>query len=354
MFQRLSIAMFFIFASLCLTAPAQQSAPSLPAGAAQASPAAPPSGGSNLVVVRVSGEPITEKQVLSAIELLETRAALIKPEQKAQRNLLLFKDAVDNLVTMTALKNEAKRLNITVDPAKIDQQMQQVAKRYPSPEEFQKALAGQGLTEADARKSLEETFSVQQLLDLEVKEVPVTDEEARKFYDANLNRFAHPEQAHVAQIFLKSDPNSTPEQKAELKKKAEEIRAEIESGKIAFKDAVAKYSQDTPNAPKDGDVGFVSRSQIQIKPLEEAIFATIPGSMAPVVEGPQGYHLVKVIAIRAAGTQPFDEVKSTILQGLSQEGRRRASQKYMDDIRAKAVVETFMTAEEFDKRHPVQ
>jgi peptidyl-prolyl cis-trans isomerase C len=360
MYRKSALTLIFLFAALCFVLSAQEKPSSTPAAPAAkpADPAAPaqpaPSSAAdsspNLVVARVSGEPITERQVLSAMEVL-SKQTVIKPEQQSQRNTILFKGALDNLVTVTILKSEARKQSITVDKARVDQQMQVFASQYPSKEEFEKAMARQGVNEAELRKNVEETWSVQALLDSAVKNVPaVSDAEIQKIYESN--PFAAPERAHVAQIFLKFEPNITAEQKAEVKKRLEGIRADIESKKLTFADAVAKYSQD-PNAPKSGDVGFVSREQITIKPLQEAIFGTAPGSLAPVVESPQGCHLVSVIEIKPAGKATLDEAKPQIKEELEQLAKQRAVRTYMDELKSKTTVENFMTAEEFDKRHPM-
>jgi parvulin-like peptidyl-prolyl isomerase len=322
-----------------------------PAAHSQSSSAAAAESSTNLVIARVSGEPITEKQILSAIEVL-AKQTVIKPDQKKQRNTILFKGALDNLVTVAILKSEAKKQNITVDKAKVDQQMQVFASQYPSRLEFEKAMARQGLNEAEVRKNVEETYSVQALIDTAVKNAPpVSDADVQKFYDSNT--LSAPERAHVAQLFLKFEENGTPEQKAELKKRLEAIRADIDSKKVTFAEAVAKYSQD-PNSPKDGDVGIVARSQIAIKPLEEAIFGTAPGNMTPVVEGPQGLHLINVIEIKPAGKASLEEAKAQIRQQLEQIAKQKAMRSYVDELKSKATVENFMTADEFDKRHPAQ
>jgi parvulin-like peptidyl-prolyl isomerase len=280
-----------------------------------------------------------------------SKQTVIKPEQQSQRTAILFKGALDNLVTVTILKSEARKQSITVDKARIDQQMQIFANQYPSREEFEKAMARQGVNEAEVRKNIEETWGVQALLDSAVKNyAAVSDAEIQKVYDNN--PFALPERAHVAQIFLKFEPGSTPEQKAEVKKRLEGIRADIESKKITFADAVAKHSQD-PNPPKGGDVGFVVREQIEIMPLKEAIFAAAPGSLTPVIEGPQGCHLVSVIEIRSAGKATLEEAKPQIKEQLEQIAKQRAMRTYVDELKSKATVENFMTAEEFSKRHPM-
>jgi peptidyl-prolyl cis-trans isomerase C len=334
------------FAVLCYAIPAQENKPadSKDATAVQNS-------GSDLVVARVSGEPITEKQVMSAIEQMAKRPML--PDQAKQRNTLLFKEALDNLAAIALLKNEARQLNLKVDREKLDQQMQAISKRFPSPEEFQKALTAQGMTESDLRKNVEESMTLQLVIDNASKDAPAaTDAEIQKFYDDNADKFQNPEQVHAAHILLRVDPKANPEQKAEVKKKLEDIRADIEANKISFSDAAAKYSEDRSNASKGGDLGFFRKGQM-VKPFEDTAFATQPGTLSQVIETQFGFHIVKVIEKKPAGKQTLEEVKPIIKLGLDQINKQKVAQKHLEDLKAKATIETFMTAEEFGKRHPV-
>jgi peptidyl-prolyl cis-trans isomerase C len=343
------VYLVFMFAVLCWPASARQDKPATPA---QEQPAAD-TAASDLVVARVAGEPITEKQVLSAINTL-AKQKVLPPDKQKERISIFFKDAVDNLVTVAILKGQVKEQNITADPAKVDQQIQQFSKQFPSQADFQKIMASQGVTEADLRKSVEERLTVQQVLDQATKDVPgATDEEISKFYEVNPTKFNAPEQLHASHILLRLDPKSTPEQKDEVKKKIEGIRADIESKAITFAEAAEKYSEDPSNAKKGGDLGFFSRGQM-VKPFEEAAFATKPGTLSPVVETQFGYHIIQVAELKPAGKVSLEEAKPAIKQYLDQSAKQRAAQKYMSELRAKASVETFMTLEEFSKRHPSQ
>jgi parvulin-like peptidyl-prolyl isomerase len=351
-----SIAVTIVFGSLCLTASAQEKAPAAPAASPSATTATPASTQqeSNVVVLRVSGEPITEKQVLSAMEALASQNVPMTPEQQKQRRTVLFKGALDNLITSILLKNEAKKQNVTVDKAKIDQQFQQIASQYPSQEAFQKTMARLNMTEADVRKNIEESMSMQAVIDLAVKDVPAaSDADIQKFYDSNPDKFAVQAQAHVAQIFLKIEPTSTLEQKAEIKKKLEDIRADIESKKITFADAAAKFSQDSASASKGGDLGYLSRNE-NIKSLEDIIFATPQGGMTTVMEAQNGFYLLQVIELKPEEKVSPEAAKPQIKQYLDKSAKQRALRNHVDDLKSKAVIETFMTAEEFDKRHPAQ
>jgi len=241
---------------------------------------------------------------------------------------------------------------VTIDKAKIDQQLQQLSQRYASAEEFQKAMAAQSLTESDLRRNIEESISLQEVIDRAVKDVPgATDAEIEKFYNDNPDKFAMPERVRAAHILLRVDAKSTPEQKAEIKKKLEGIRADIESKAITFGDAAAKYSQDPSNAQKGGDLGLFSRGQM-VKPFEDAAFATKPGTLSPIVETQFGYHIIQVIESKPAGKASLEEAKPPIKQYLDQVAKQKALQKYVDELKAKATIEPFMTQEEFIKRHP--
>jgi peptidyl-prolyl cis-trans isomerase C len=334
------------FAVLCNVASAQQDEPA-------ASPSKPDAAdeGANLVVARVSGEPITEKQILSAVALIAKQKTL-PPDRLKDRNSLLFKDALDSLVMVAILRGEVRHQNIKVDATRVDQQVQQISKQFPSQAEFQKAMAGQGITETELRNSIEDRMSLQQLMDQTTKDVPgATDEEVTKFYNENPNRFMTPEQVRAAHILLTVDAKSTPEQKADIKKKLEGIRAEIESNAITFTEAAAKYSQDPSNAQKGGDLGLFPRGRM-VKPFEEVAFGTKPGTISPVIETQFGYHILQVHELKPAGKRSLEEVKPSIRQYLDQQTRQKAFQKYTEELKAKTTIETYMTAEEFAKRHP--
>jgi peptidyl-prolyl cis-trans isomerase C len=330
---------------LCSTAWGQQSQ----------TPAAAPvlkDAGNDLVVAKVSGEPITEQQVVSAIDQM-SRQKQLSLNQMMQRNSLLFQEALDSLVSLTLLKSETIKQNVVADPARVEQQMQELARRFASKEEFEKAMAKQGTNEKEVRESLEERLRLQQMVETITKDAAVGDVEIQKFYNENPDKFDVPEKVHACHLLLAVPSGSTPEQREEVKKKLEGIRTDIENQKITFADAAAKYSQDSSNAKKGGDLGFFPRGRM-VRLFEEAAFATKPGTISPVVETEYGYHIIQVLEAKPAYRAPLEEAKPAIKQYLDQNAKQSLLDKYLADLKAKAAVETFMTQEEFSKRHPAK
>jgi len=346
MMQRNLACVLVLGLAFCFAAPAQD----------QTSPPAtpPPSAApaeSHLVVVKVQGEPISEKSVLSAIQQI-SKQKIVPQNPEQSRGMLLFQGAVDNLVISALLKREAKQQNLIADKAKLDEQMQAFEKQFASREEFLKALVSQKVTEEELRRSVEENLRVQQLMDQAVKDAPeATEEEILKFYENNTKAITRPERVHAAHILLMANKDATPEQKAEIRKKIEGIRADIEAGRISFEEAAAKYSEDKGNASQGGDLGYFTRGRM-VKPFEDAAFAAQPGALTPVVETSFGYHIIRVIDHKPTDVMPLEEARPKIKQLLDQTNKRKLGQQYVNALKAKATIETFMTAEEFLKRNP--
>jgi peptidyl-prolyl cis-trans isomerase C len=305
---------------------------------------------SNIVVARVQGALITENQVLQMIEQLTSELEL-SAQQTREKTALYYKDALESLIGIALLKAEGKEKAIVIDKSKVDETYKSVASSFSSAEEFNKTLKEQKMTESDLRQQLEENLAYQETVDQATKDVPKTSEDdIKKFYDGNQEYFKVPEQVRAAHILLSIDAKSTVAQKAETKKKLESLRADIESSRITFEEAAAKYSNDEGTAKKGGDLGFFSKGQM-VKAFEETAFATKPGTYAPIVETLYGYHLIKVLETKPAGIAPLDEAKASIRSFLERKAKQEALIKHVEDLKGKAKVEVLMTEAQWKARH---
>ena len=320
-----------------------------PAKAPEAGKNVSPESAADLVVARVSGVPITEKDVLVTINEIARRENMTL-EQSQQRNSMLFDRAVDNLINISLLRTRTREMNITISDAEVNAQLQQAAQRFSTPEAFKKALADQGVTEADLRKNISESMLVQKVVEEASRgAAPVTEAVIEKFYADNPERFALPERVRMAHILLQIPPNATAAQKEEIRKKLEGIRVEIAAEIITFAEAAEKYSQDANTAEKGGEMGVVSRDNLP-KPFADAVFKAKPGMVSVPLESQSGYHVLKVLDLMPAGQAALEDVKNTLRQALEQNAQQSARQKFIEELRSKASIEYFMTSEEFAKR----
>jgi peptidyl-prolyl cis-trans isomerase C len=318
-----------------------------------AAPAAPVVVATDDVVARVLGEAITEKQLLNLIaQIANNQNPQLTPEQMQQKNNTFYYEALDTMIGGILLKNEGREKGMVVDRTKLEEAMKAVKANFANEEAYQKALAAQGIKDEDLRKSVEDRMLIQLVLAENNKSLPpASDAEIQKFYDENPKYFEQPEQVHAAMVFLKVNADATPEQKAEIKKKLEDIRAEIEGKKITFAEAAGKYSDDKKTSAAGGDIGLFKRGEM-LDSLEKVAFTTKQGMMTPVVETRFGYHLLSVLEIKPLRTAPLDaNIKANIKNYLDQKASQDATASHIKELRGKAKIEILMTGEEWSKRH---
>ena len=310
-----------------------------------------PKTASDLVVVRVSGEPITEKQVQDAINEIAWEQETLTIEQARMRNSLFFSGAVENLITLSLLKARMLEMNVTVEEADVDVRLQQLSQRFPTPEVFQESLAAQGMTEDTLRNNQRENLRLQKILDEASKNAAsVTDEDVEAFYANNPERFATKDRAHVAHILLKIPPDVTATQKEEIRKKLEAIRVDIEAEIITFAEAALKYSQDESTAENGGDLGIMIRDNMP-ESFANAIFYIKQRTVSPALESQSGYHILKALELHPAGQSTLEEVKPVLRQLLEQNAKQSAMKNFVEELKGRATIEHFMTAEEFVRRN---
>ena len=138
----------------------------------------------------------------------------------------------------------------------------------------------------------------------------VTDDEMKKFYAENAEKFQGDEQRRASHILIGFGVSATPQAKQEARKKAEEVLAEVKKNPKNFEALAKKYSQDPGSAEKGGDLGVFGRGAM-VKPFEDAVFSMSPGAVSDLVESEFGYHIIKLTEIKGQA-QTYDDVKPQI------------------------------------------
>jgi EpsD family peptidyl-prolyl cis-trans isomerase len=159
----------------------------------------------------------------------------------------------------------------------------------------------------------------------------VTDAEIQKYYDEHPTEFAVPEKIKVRHIVMIANPTlpngKTKEQALETMQK---VFTELHAANMAintpdtaaadrlriahFADLAKKYSMDGA-AENGGDLGWVEKGALDPQ-FEEAAWKVPVGGASGIVETRYGYHLIFIEGKQPAGTEPFDNVKSSIREFL--------------------------------------
>ncbi|MBQ7150728.1 MAG: peptidylprolyl isomerase [Synergistaceae bacterium] len=160
------------------------------------------------------------------------------------------------------------------------------------------------------------------------KNLVVSDDDVKKFYDDNPKVFTQPERVHARHILVSGD--------ADLAKVQEELKA----GK-SF-DVVAKeFSTDPGSAANGGDLGEFPRG-VMVPEFEKAAFALKnPGDISEPVKSKFGWHIIKLEEHIPESPMPFEQVKEQVLQELKAQKTQELLDARTTELEKKYTVERF-------------
>lgn len=249
-------------------------------------------------------------------------------------------EVLESLIDRELLFQESKKKGIQVKSDAVSDQLQKIQQRYPNKEEFQKLLSNMGLTESDVQAQIERGMAIQKLIDKEVTEkIKVSDEETKAFYDKNPQLFQQPEQIKASHILIKVQADAPADQKAEARKKIEDVQQKVKKGEDFA--TLAKTYSEGPSGPKGGDLGYFRRGQM-VKPFEEAAFSLKPDETSEIVETQFGYHLIKVNDKKPAKKMTYAEVKDRLNEHLKKQKTDSEANAYIETLRKDAKIEKFI------------
>lgn len=162
--------------------------------------------------------------------------------------------------------------------------------------------------------------------------VEVTDEDIKKFYDENIDKFMQGERVKARHILINTRDISE-EDKAKAKVKAEEVLKRALSGEDFA--TLAVETSEGPTGPQGGDLGWFEKGRM-VKPFEDAAFAGEVGKVyGELVETMFGYHIIFVEGKEETQVVPFEEVKDQLSEQVLNQKRYDAYLEYVEELKVK-------------------
>ena len=163
----------------------------------------------------------------------------------------------------------------------------------------------------------------------------VTDDELKPVYQQNIQQYQVNNRVHAEHILLMT-VGKTDAEVGEIKKKADDILAQIKKKGANFEELAKKYSEDPGSKAKNGDLGWLVHGQT-VPEFEKAAFALNKGEISDLVKSQFGFHIIKVLDKETAHTKTFDEVKDSIKTPLhlnkADQAANTIADKLSSDIR---------------------
>lgn len=246
-----------------------------------------------------------------------------------QQRLAELRETIINQAIETKLILQVAKVNrITADEKAVASRIEIVKKRFPSEDEFLRALSAKGFTFREYNNQVAEQVLVQDTIKRVLgPEISVQDDEIVEYYNSHPAEFETEPRVKLAQIFLQVPRDSAEEESEEVRKRAERLRVLLAEGED-FSELAAKYSEG-PYREKGGLVGTVGPEEI-LPDLEKIAFGLKTDEVSSVVRTVYGFHILKALEAAPSRKIAFEEARPLIEERIHEKKR---SEKYDDWIK---------------------
>jgi peptidyl-prolyl cis-trans isomerase SurA len=276
----------------------------------QGVPAAATRHGLDSIVAIVGTTPILWSDLAEAVN--QRRAAGAQLPNDSAGQIAFARDVLNGMIDEEVLVQRAQAdTGVQVDEADIlnsvEQEMQRQRARFQSDAEFASALRQSGfgppdeyrrwLGEQVRRGALQRRLVEKLRRDGKIIPVGVTDAEIAEAVERQRpNLGKKPATLTFRQIVVPTAASATA--RAAARAKAESLLKDIRAG-ADFELLAKRESMDTTTNKNGGDLGWQRRQTIPgYEQLDGLVFNLNPGQVGPVVETPDGYHVVRVDRVR--------------------------------------------------------
>lgn len=241
------------------------------------------------VLAEVNGNTITTDDFKAEIDKLPP---YLKPMVQSEEGK---KELLDSMIVRQIILEQAKKDGVDKDK-EVSDRMEDLRKRL--------------IVETYLKKKVE-------------KEAQISDQEMKKFYDENKDKFKAGDQVKASHILVKTE------------KEASDILAQLKGG-AKFEDLAKKFSTDS-TASKGGDLGWFPKGAM-VPEFDKVAFSLKEGEMSGIVKTQFGFHIIKVTGKRPAGITPFEEVKEQIKSNLLPAKQQEIFTKMKEEMKKSAKI----------------
>ncbi len=192
------------------------------------------------VLVKINGEIFTKtdletRQVAALRQLGQQVDPKSNPSDAQLRKMLddVTPQLLVNVIDEILLVQRGHELGYTMSNERFQSIVDSIKKdnKIESEEEFQAALKQENMTLSDLRKNLEKQMIVSQVQQNEVlSRIAVSDDEARRYYDAHKSEFTSPQTITLREIFVSVPGDGVDAQRGPRRRSAREGGSDPQAG----------------------------------------------------------------------------------------------------------------------------
>ena len=182
---------------------------------------------------------------------------------------------------------------------------------------------------------------MRELFEEQIRISDIRDDEIRAYYESHREEYAQPEQRRASHIRVSDRALAT--------RLLEQLKDQPREDETLFHTLSARYDEDPVTKGRGGDLRFFSepgeRREHEESHVPDAVAAAVfaldeIGDFAPtVVQGAEGFHIVRMTGRRPALRRSLEEARRPIQSKLHRERRDAAIEAFVASLRERAEIE---------------
>ncbi len=304
----------------------------------------------NGVAAVVNSEAITFREVLAQTQMEEDDlraqqlAGKITDDERKQRIRSRRKTVLDSLIETRLIIQDYKKKGYNFPDYYFDrEERSRVRDQFGGDRQaLVKTLEDRGMTMADWKKNIRDTFIVQQMRQINAKRfITISPHMIEEYYQLHIRDFLQPDRVKLRMIYL------APESGAEVEAVAKEVLAQVEAG-VDFAQLAKKYSD--YNRAGGGlfqeNGGWVERDGLKSE-LAEVAFQLRPGQASglmslPNAQGATAYYILMVEEVKKATVTPLTSIRDAIESTLVAAESEKVQREWTERLKRDAYIERFL------------
>jgi parvulin-like peptidyl-prolyl isomerase len=302
----------------------------------------------------VNAIPILDEEVRQAVyPYLMAIDNLAEPERSTKRKQIFeteLKQLIERELILQDMFAKLKERQNILDKLReaankdFEKKMRKVkeSNHIKTDEEFKAFLRVQGLSLEGFRRQMERNFMAMEYMRNRIATAldRVSLQQIKEYYDQ------HPEQFQVADnvvwqdIFLDAGRFA---ERAAARQLAEQLAARARAGEDFAK--LAHQFDQGDSSYRNGEGYGHLRGEIRPPEADPILFSMHDGDIGPIIEQPNGFHIIRLVKRELAGVKPCDEkVQKSIKDKLEAEVWQREYRRIMAELKRGATVEVSASA----------
>ena len=266
-------------------------------------------------------------QMKTSLERFGKIASELESKQKEQLRVWVDQQLRLHQKVLTS----AEATQVSISQAQVNHAIKELESRFASIEDFETTLKANDLSRSSISEALNLELHSETVLEYVSHDVqPLSDEQAKVYYQNNLNKFQQPERRKTSHILITINDQFPENRREAAHQRLKDIAFQLTPDNFGF---YAERNSECPTAMNQGALGLVEQGLLH-KELDEHLFKMREGEISPIIETEVGFHILYCEKILSEHCIEFQQAKEEIIKKHYQRAKTKKQKQWISSLLA--------------------